>query len=120
MYHVLVYGNHILYEAVPTREALNMKANETCQELNGYLPYDGVSEERVYGDGKMSYSEFLKYNPKLSLSIKNQIGLRIMVLNIDQFNEIMDQKQIGQMVKDIEDIRAGVVADYEDAGWSCG
>lgn len=107
-----------------------------------------------------------------------------MVLNIDQFEEIMDQKQIGQTVKDIEkivdkqlidfakmdkqkqkegydardatiiklpeyhfvsdgvkttfeptqigemldnfseenaeDIRAAVVADYEDAGWSCG
>lgn len=64
MYHILVWKNKIMYQTASDRSTLNFIADKLDDELNGYLPYEGVDEERDYGDGELSYDEFIKQNPK--------------------------------------------------------
>lgn len=64
MYHILVWKNKIMYQTASDRSTLNLIADKLDDELDGYLPEYGVDEVRDYGDGKLSYNDFIKQNPK--------------------------------------------------------
>ncbi len=74
MYHVLINEPFIYFESAGSREELNEKANKTDNYLNGYLPKNGIQEEKYFGDGEISYGEFINKNPQykncLKLSLK--------------------------------------------------
>ena len=64
MYHILIWKNRIMYQTADDRGTLNLTADKLDDELDGFLPEYGVDEERDYGDGELSYDEFIKQNPK--------------------------------------------------------
>lgn len=64
MYHILIWKNKIMYQTADDRGTLNLIADRLDDELDGYLPYEGVDEERDYGDDRLEFADFLKQNPK--------------------------------------------------------
>lgn len=53
-----------MYQTADDRGTLNLIADRLDDELDGYLPYEGVDEERDYGDDRLEFADFLKQNPK--------------------------------------------------------
>lgn len=63
MYHILAMNKKLMYQTASSRNELNTVADELDAHLDGLLPEYGVHEERYYGDGKLSYEDFIKQNP---------------------------------------------------------
>lgn len=63
MYHILAFNKKLMYQTASSRDELNAIADKLDANLDGLLPEYGVREERYYGDGKLSYDNFIKQNP---------------------------------------------------------
>ena len=63
MFHILAYDKKLMYQTASSRDELNAITDELDANLDGLLPEYGVHEERYYGDGKLSYEDFIKQNP---------------------------------------------------------